>query len=312
MSEQARFAEVVSIRNVLVPLDGSRLAEAAVTPAISIARACGSVVTLLHVLERDAPTTVHGERHLMAEAEASAYLADVAGKFEAKGVAVRSIVQADWQREPSTGIVTASETLNADLIVLASHGAGGIRDFLFGRVARQVVRHGTRPVLLIQVRSVADTAEQVSFSTIALSLNGSREAEAAVPVALAIARAFDATLHLISVIPTLGTLNAERAASATLLPGTARAVMDLEEASADDYLLRAVGDLRARGFDATAGVVRGDPAEAVLREVDRVDAGLLALATHGRQGLSGIWSGSVSAKILDRYHGPLLLVRIPD
>ena len=66
------------VRHVLVPLDGSELAEAALSAAAATAAAFGARVTLFHVLEEWAPQTVHGQRHLTDAAQAEAYLASVA------------------------------------------------------------------------------------------------------------------------------------------------------------------------------------------------------------------------------------------
>jgi nucleotide-binding universal stress UspA family protein len=299
------------IRSILVPLDGSRLAEAAVVPSIAVATALGASVTLLHVLEHDAPATVHGEPHLATEAEATAYLERVAAQYAATGVAVSIHVHANPERDVTGAIAAHAAELGADLVVLASHGSGGLRGFLFGRVAQQVVRRGTRPVLIVQVRDVSQVDRPFVCEMIALLLSGADEAEAAIPVAATLARALKSRLHLILAVPTVGTLDADRAASATLMPGTARAVLAIEEETAQAYLGTAAQDLGQRGLKVTTAVVRGDPASATVDEANRVGADVLALATHGRQGLSGIWAGSVGAKVLGRFDRALLLARAP-
>ena len=301
----------VPIRSILVPLDGSRLAEAAVAPSVAVATGLGARVTLLHVLEHEAPATVHGEPHLATEAEATAYLERVAARYAAVGVAVGSHVHANPERDVTGAIAAHAAELGADLVVLASHGSGGLRGFLFGRVAQQVVRRGTRPVLIVQVRDDSQVDRPFVCETIALLLSGADEAEAVIPVAVTLTRALTSRLHLILAVPTVGTLDADRAASATLMPGTARAVLAMEEESAQAYLGTVARDLGERGLKVTTAVVRGDPASATVDEANRVGADVLALATHGRQGLSGIWAGSVGAKVLGRFDRALLLARAP-
>ena len=68
-------------KNILVPLDGSKLAETAVSPAASLAKTLGAPVTLLHIIEKDAPQEVHSDHHLTKPDEASAYLQKVALSF---------------------------------------------------------------------------------------------------------------------------------------------------------------------------------------------------------------------------------------
>ncbi|HEY7030204.1 MAG TPA: universal stress protein [Thermomicrobiales bacterium] len=311
MSDALDIPEEMAIRTLLVPLDGSRLAEAAVAPSIAVATGVGAAVTLLHVLEHDAPTSVHGEPHLATAAAATAYLERVAGRYAAAGVAVSTHVHANPERDVTGAIAAHAEELDADLVMLASHGSGGLRGFLFGRVAQQVVRRGTRPVLIVQVRGDDEARRPFVCKTIALLLSGTDEAEAAVPVAVTLAKALGARLHLISAVPTVGTLGADRAASATLMPGAARAVLSIEEDTAQTYLRGVAAELGSRGLGVTTAVVRGDPADATVDEANRVGADMLALATHGRQGLGGIWAGSVGAKVLSRFDRALLLARAP-
>lgn len=308
----ATIGTPIRIRSLLVPLDGSRLAEAAVMPSIALAERLGGAVTLLHVLEHGAPATVHGEPHLMAAPEATAYLTRVAARYAASGVPVATHVHANPERDVSASIVAHAAELDADLVVLASHGTGGILGFLFGRVAQQVLRRGTRPVLLIQVAAGRDADRVFTCRSMALLLNGTAEAEVALPAALTLADALEAGLHLIFAVPTVGTLGADRAASATLMPGAARAMLDLEQDEAREYLRRIARAVAPSGVTVTTTVVRGDPAEASVAEANRIGADLLILATHGRQGLSGIWAGSVGAKVLGRFDRPLLLVRVPE
>ncbi len=82
----------MTLSHLLIPLDGSRLAEAALPVAAALAERLGARVTLLHVLERDPPREVHGEPHLGAAGEACAYLDEVAARaFAAVAPVVRHV-----------------------------------------------------------------------------------------------------------------------------------------------------------------------------------------------------------------------------
>jgi nucleotide-binding universal stress UspA family protein len=304
--------DVASLNSILVPLDGSQLAAAATGPALALAQGSGAKVTLLHVLEHEAPEKIHGEPHLSNQADAQAYLAHIAQRFAAAGIMVDTHVHENPERDVSGSIVAHAAELSADLIVLAAHGSGGLRGFLFGRVADQVLRRGVRPVLLVQVGETP--APQVDFScqTIAVLLNGTDEAEHALPVVIPVAHAFKSAIHLIAAVPTLSTVTSDRSPSTTFMPSAARAVLDLEYGNLVDYLNRVAQGLQQQGFTITLAVVRGDPASATVDEAERVHADLLAFASHGRTGLSGVWSGSVGAKVLARFKRPLLLARSPE
>lgn len=306
------ISQVVTLNSILNPLDGSRLAEAATGPALALAQRSGARVTLIHVLEHEAPEKIHGEPHLSNQADAQKYLDHISERFTASGVPVETHVHENPERDVSGSIVAHAAELNADLVVLAAHGSGGIRGFLFGRVADQVLRRGSRPVLLVQVGETAGPAVDFSCATIAVLLNGSAEAENVLPIAVPVARAFGAAIHLIAAVPTMSTLTSDRSPSATLMPSTARAVLDLENDNLNSYLFRVAQELRQEGFAVTLAVVRGDPAAATVDEAKRVHADLLAFASHGRTGLSGIWSGSIGARVLTRFTRPLLIARLPE
>jgi nucleotide-binding universal stress UspA family protein len=302
----------IELKVILVPLDGSHLAETALGPALALALRSGAKVTLLHVLEHEAPETIHGEKHLAGESEATAYLGHVAQRFSAAGVPVEIHVHTNPERDVPGSIVAHGTEHDADLIVLAAHGKGGLRGFLFGRVAEQVLRRGSRPMLLVQVGEAVGPLVDFSCNTIAVLLDGSEEATHVLPLALPVARSFGADLHLIAAVPTGGALGSERSPTAMLMPTATRAVLDLEFDNLIAYLSAVASSLRERTFTVTTSVMRGEPADAVVAEAERVRADLLAFATHGRSGLSGIWAGSVGAKVLTRFKRPLLLARVPE
>ena len=147
---------------------------------------------------------------------------------------------------------------------------------------------------------------------ILVPLDGTAAHEPALPVASTIAGAFSAQLHLILVIPTLETLTGERAVPGMLLPMTMRAILDLAQQGAVDYLEQAVARCRAEGVSVAAEVMRGDAAPAVRDLADHMDADLIIMATHGRAGLDAILTGSVAPRIAGRAPCPLLLVRAED
>src|SRR5215212_9300102 len=86
------MAATMRFTRILVPLDGSPLAEAVLPAARSLAGTLGAKLLLLHVLEREPPADVHGEPHLCDEPEALAYLERQAGELRRQGVAVESHV----------------------------------------------------------------------------------------------------------------------------------------------------------------------------------------------------------------------------
>ncbi len=303
----------MAIHRALVPLDGSQLAEATLPIARGFAKRLGVTINLLHVLEQTAPATVHGEPHLLNAADAEAYLARIAGELRADGISVETHVHDNPEKSVIESLADHAEQFNPDLILLASHGSGGVRGFLYGGVAQQVLRRGKRPVLMVHAGERRADGETWTPQTIAVPISERGEGAAVLPIALAIAQGFGATIQLIRVVPTLGTLGAAQSASAMLVPAASRAILDIEATDARRGLDELIAQLAATGTDVPVqrSVLRGDPATAAVAEATRVNAGLLAMATHAKAGLSGIWAGSVGTKIIDRSKLPLLLVRLP-
>ena len=299
------------LRTFLVPLDGSHLAEAVLPAVERMAGRFQAAVTLLHVLEQHAPTTIHGERHLTDRAEAETYLGVVADRLRAAGIVVATHVHGAREGDVARSIVDHTQEISADLVILCTHGGSGLRGVLFGSIAQQVLRLGAGPILLIQPGAEERTSV-FELDRILVPLDGTPAHEPALTIAGVMARAFAAELHLVLVIPTLATLSDERAPAGLLLPTTMRAILDLAEQGAVDYLQPIVTQWHAAGVVVTAEVARGDPVLTVLDLAARDDADLIVMASHGRAGLDAILAGSVAPRIAGRVGRPLLLVRASE
>lgn len=293
----------------LVPLDGSRLAEAVLPLVERLAPVCGASVVLLHIIERSAPSTVHGERHLTAPLEATDYLRAVQARLQRSGMAVELHTHEAPEGDVARSIVNHASEEAADLIVLCTHGRGSMRDLLFGSIAQQVVHRGATPVLLVKP-AVGDSPPAVTPHLVRVALDGTAAAEVALAPAQDIARVLDAPLQLAMVVATPGTVRGDRSAAATLLPATARAALDLECRDAERYLDALADAVRGAGLRMETRVSRGNIATALAAK-DGDDA-ITVVATHGKAGLQAIWAGSVSAQLLARTRGPVLLLRTVD
>ena len=295
-------------KRILVPLDGSQLAESVLPPAVLLAEHMRATIVLFHALEQGAPATVHGERHLLDETEAQTYLADLAARLARPGLQIETNVHPNKEADVARSIIEHITELNTDLIGLCAHGRGGWRDVLIGNIAQQVMQLGTTPVLFVRPRM--ESAPTFECRKILVPLDSTAIHEPALPVAVDIARACGAAVHLLTVVPTTGTLSAERAGTGLLLPATMTAILDLAQRGAVEYLQKNTDRLAADGLTVTAAVVRGDTAPAILESIESSKADLVVLATHGRANIDAFWSGSVTPKVLSRSDVPVLLVRV--
>jgi nucleotide-binding universal stress UspA family protein len=290
-------------------LDGSHLAEAVLPVVERIALALATPVVLLHVIERGARSTIHGDRHFTNPVEAGAYLDDLARSLAARGLRVTAHIHEVPEGDVASSIAGHAEEESADLIVLCTHGSGGVRDLFYGSIAQQVLQRGTTPVLLVRPATGGDSHGAFLPETILVPLDATAASEVALGPATTLARALNARLHLAMVVATPTTMRGGRAAVATLLPSAARTLLDLEVAQAQAYLTVLARDLAAQGLEVEVEVRRGDAAQELAGEAQEHHVGLVVAATHGRAGLQAIWAGSVAARLLGRTQAPVLLVR---
>lgn len=146
-------AEVLSFRHILVPLDGSGLAEAILSPAVDVARATGARITLAHIVStrfvigpRLVPVKPSDLEPALLASER--YLEETAADLRRRGLDVDLVVEA--AELPATAISVLAGSLGADLIAIATHGYGGVRRVLLGSVADKVLRTSPLPLLIMR------------------------------------------------------------------------------------------------------------------------------------------------------------------
>lgn len=298
--------------HLLVPLDGSGLAETTLPYARALAHASGDSarITLLHLIERDAPPSVHGARHLTTVPEAQAYLTEIAERFRAEGITVDTHVDTNEGGDTAGRIVDHAAEMGVDLVVLCAHGRSGLGRWLFGSIAQKVLAVGVAPVLMI-LPTAGKEPRPPTLDQILLPLDGTQNAEVALPLAEALARATGATMHLILVVPTVGSLSGAMSSIARFSPNVTAELLESAGNDAVSYLNTLASRLKAAGMSVETSIARDDPADAILEQAKRVHADLIVMASHGRAGMGGAWAGSVSNKVLARAPGPFLLIRAP-
>ncbi len=240
------------IEHLLVPLDGSRLAEAALPPAAVLARLFSARITLMHVIEQDAAQRVHGQRHLTRADEAAAYLQVLRDGLPAD-LRVDCHVHAPAVADIADGIAAHREELHPDLIVMCTHGPAGLGRLLKGTLAQQVVGLGKTP--LLHLRAEAAAAAPFALRRLLVPLDGRREHEGGLALALELAAAGQGELHLLSVIPTMISLAGEKATLSRFMPAAARELQEIDGRNLQRYLERASGP----GQDAGGAGQRSDP-----------------------------------------------------
>ena len=296
-------------KHLLVPLDGSRLAESALPAAAALAGRFKATVTLLHVIEKNAPEQVHGETHLRTAEQALEYLNEVSVRAFPKGVNVRCHVHEAPVRKMAKAIVAHEEEFHHDLIVMCTHGRGNTSRLMGGSVAQKVIGRGTKPVLILHPSPAAMPAPFICRS-ILMPLDDNPEHDRALAAARSISSAFGAALHLLMVIRTAGAVSGKWFQVFRLLPGATFHMLEMSVPDAEDYLKGQKSILEKTGLVVTTAVERGDPIDVIRKAAAESSADLIVLGTHGRFGADAYLSGSVASGVCSRCGQPLLLVPV--
>ncbi len=295
-------------RSILVPLDGSALAEQALTVAATLADRMRAQLHLVHV---HAPPVVdefaqYGVAGQAARETAEHYVLETADRLRAAHDGTVSASMLDGR--PATAIATHATATGVDLIVMASHGRTGASRFWLGSVADAVIRSSTVPVLVVRGRVTRRRIVSRRCSRVVLvPLDGSSAAEEAIPHAIALGALESANVHLLRIEEVAEDLRTSVWVLAQHEPD------DVTERlrRADHYLhtVSARPDLQwgqtTHSAEARAGHRVGEAIAAVATERD-ID--LIAMTTHGR-GASRLLVGSVADKVIRATTCSLLLTR---
>lgn len=295
---------------ILVPLDGSALAEEALQPALALARTIDGEVILLHSIlpVYTAMPVVASEYDWIwpeyaredSRREVRKYLEGVKKRSECPGCHISTVVM---EGDAASAIVDTAEEEEIDLIVVSTYGESGVGRAIFGSTTERVLHSATCPVLV--------TRSARPISSVLVTLDGSRLAERALRPALELATRLGATVHLLRVN------EPPEAAARDLLPwgveepavpaDMAQRVRDAGQAYLQDVMLRY--DLSPAQVQTT--VAEGKPVERIMEFADLHGIDVIAMSTHGHTGLRRWLYGSVTLKVMRGSGNSMLIVRPP-
>jgi nucleotide-binding universal stress UspA family protein len=273
---------------VVVPLDGSPLAEAALPYAEELAAKMGADMVLFTVLLSEEGEEY--QNHLryskrivdLTRLQVKKYLENTPNRTVRIDTATRS-------GNPAEGILDFAEKGYPSLIVMATHGRSGISRWSMGSVADKVVRATTKqPLLLIRAKGAyPDVRAKRIFKKAIVPMDGSPLSETVMPFISDIARHLQMELTLLQVVCKV---NHSFAASETYLREWCRRLS--EDGITTGYQVRV-----------------GSPADQIIDYADESACDLVAMTTHGQTAIN-LWSlGSVAQKVLLGGNSPLLLIR---
>lgn len=297
-------------RSILVPLDGSAHSEQALDLATWVAQQADADVRLCHVREPSEPafsaSTVEDEAAVLSHLEE--YLGVLARRSTremGRPVSGRVLVGA-----PVTRLTEMAHDVEADLIVLTTHGHGGPSHAWLGGTAEAIARQAGIPLLLLRP-ATGDVPGRFAFGRVLVPLDGSATAELALGAASDFARMTGAVLHLLAVVELPVQLPSASPGASIRLSGVEDPAEWRERASA--YLDGVAERLRGQQLRVEADVRDAiSPATAILQAAAEVGADAIAMATHGRSRLRRMAVGSVSDKVIRAAGVPVLLVPSRD
>jgi nucleotide-binding universal stress UspA family protein len=297
-----RMESNTMFRQILVPLDGSPLAERVLPFAQVIATAGNTRLLLLRVVSpaESRPDGDATDDHSAALTEAEGYLRDVAQRL--------SPGTTNWaveKGEATDVLLDAIARRGIDLVAMSTHGRSGIGRWIYGSVADAVLRHSPVPVLLASSSMHLTRWRSDRPLRILVSLDLSPISETILEPACALADSLKAKLILASVAPLL------------LMPdpyggGVVAYDPDQDRAERRTYLEGIAAKLQAPGRDVAVRDAFGLVDTTILDVAREEGADMLALATHGSGGLTRLLMGSVATSIVQRSPVPLLIVRPAD
>lgn len=302
------------ISTVLIPLDGSSVAEQAIPYAQALLPDAESGVLLRVVPELDPLLT-----ELMWTLEAASESAETAAaraeldRVKARLAGTRTRWTTDVVHgDPAAEILAAIRRHSIGLVAMTTHGRGALGRVTFGSVADRVSRASPIPVLLVRAHPDESPQTTVTIRRLVVPLDGSVLAEAALPVGVDRAKQLGIPVHLVRALNLAAVLTPLVDGGGLLVspsPEVYEQMTEAVEREARDYLTSVAARLEDEGASATWEVLEGSPFFAIA---DATKTGDLLIATsHGRGGVLRWLMGSVAEKLVREAPVPVLLVPSP-
>jgi nucleotide-binding universal stress UspA family protein len=294
---------------ILVPLDGSKLAEIVLPYAEELASRLGYEIILINVRS---PAEVPYHPVLQSYLESMVErikrnIEDSLAKNKGKTTTVASVVVGSGilVGHPAKGIVEYADKEGVTLIVMATHGHTGVKRWALGSVADKVVRASKQPVMLIRANTGA--RKNIRLASIFVPLDGSKQSEIVLPCIENLAPKLKAKVVLFHVITQHYHVYA--GTEGVVEVPYAEKELEMKKAGAKEYLEKLGEALKGKGILTKTQVGVGGAAEEIIKLAEELNADIIVMSTHGHSGFSRWEHGSVVDKLLHAGNTPLLLVR---
>jgi len=285
-------------KRILVPLDGSKLAEGALPYAEGVATRLHSEVILLTVC---APGDCF-------ELPLKAYLEKRAGELSSLGIKTSPVVV---QGNAANEILNFAEKNDINLIIISAHGHTGPSIWPLGSIANKILQKSRIPLLLIRSRELETVLSEKELLKILVPLDGSQFADGVIPYVEGLAEEMGSEVILITVNEPLQIPDVVRHTAGFDEKKYENELTARSERDVKGYLSKKESALRNKGVKVSSTSILGMPAQTILQYAEDNSVSLIALSTHGFSGITKWAYGSVASKIIQSSSKPVLLVRQP-
>jgi len=294
---------------LLVPLDGSKTAEAVLPRASYLATALKIPMELLAVVDL-AEMAVHlpAANARMFDsivetevAHSGRYLQKIADSFA--GMDVHCTVEKGRAQE----VIAAKGTGASILTAMATHGRSGLGRMLLGSVTEKILRVTSNPLLVVRSDEASTSASTPAFKSVVLPLDGSELAESILPTAVELAKALNLELVLFRAyhLP-YESYAGEDGFAAVNYDHVISAIRD----EAREYLEKAVAKAKLLGVAKVSCTAKeGFSADEIIAAGKTTPGALIVMASHGRSGIKRMMLGSVSEAVVRHGTAPVLVLR---
>ena len=296
---------------IMVPTDGSGFDREAIRVALKIADRTAARVRLVRVLANGSFFGVAAEGMPLpldvSRSERDSALSELYALATECRATSKADITVDLHAGPVSDVLQGyARRHDVDLIVMSTHGRGGISRLSLGSVTDSLIRHTTIPVLVVKPPTSYLNPQIVEgFKRIIVPLDGSILAEQILPRVVALAKLEEAEVTLLNVL-------IPQSYSQKEIVDPALPWWDKDIALAKAYLFRIAATLRRSGVSVTTDIVIGENVASAIGDfASRERADLIAIATHGRDGIARIIRGSVADAIMHSGKMSMLVLK-PD
>ena len=294
--------------HILVPLDGSTLAECVLPHVKAIAPVAKARVTLVHILEH--PNNRNGSPPIdplgwhMQKQEAQRYLEEKTEQLQKDGLDVGHII---LEGKSAEGIIEYAHSNGVDLIALSTHGRTGLSGWNVSSVVQKVLLRAYRSILLVRAYS-PEIQPEISYQRLFVASDCSTRGEYIVPFAISLAQFHNARIILGTVI--------EKPQVIQRLPlsedemNLANELSEINQRMAVHCHKQITTQLDLKGIESETHVILADHALGALHDmVSEAKADLVMLVAHGDTGDRRWPYGSITTSLIAHGDVPLMIIQ---